>query len=145
MMTGDLEQTGGIAGLARRTLLSIVLPLAALLSFCGGPLFVFDAIEPAAGTPGAMLIAFAPVLVAALCAFSLWRGHRLSLGPWGVAAGFAAVALISAMSGFAISQLGAARLPRPELALLLFGVAMGAAVALAYLWLAWRRFTSAAS
>ena len=130
----------GEKSLVTRNLLSILLPLAALLSFCGGPLFLLDTIDSVAGTPGAVVIAFGPVLVTAVGAFSLWRGHPLSLGRWGVLAGLAAVVLIAAMDAFAISQLLVARPPQPDLSILIFGIAMGLTVALAYLWLATRRF-----
>jgi hypothetical protein len=116
----------------------LAIKLAALLSFCGGPLYVADLLKPALGRDVAFGVAFAPLAMATLCAFSLWEDHPWSWGKYAIAVGLLGAVIVAATSVFAISQLSGGP-DRADRSLIVLGSIVGLAVAAAYAWLAWRR------
>jgi len=119
-------------------LILVLIKIAGLLSFCGGPLFVADMLKPVLGDAGAFAVGFAPVAIAVACSFSLWEDHPWSWGKWGAVAGSISMAAISAMNVFAISRFMVTP-PAPDRGLMILGIAVGSASALVYLWLGLRR------
>jgi hypothetical protein len=123
---------------------SVLVPLVALLSYLGGPLYMADTLEPMAGGPGSVAIGVLPLVAAVVCAFSLLESHPWNLGTSAVIAGLLAVVLVSVMNGFAIMQLMTTP-DAPDNGLMAGGVAAGVLSSLAYVALAIRRFWRSAS
>lgn len=124
-------------------LLTVLIVVMAFTTYLGGPLYFRDELESVSGTLGAAAIAVLPVLVASVCAFSLWRTHPWSLGRWGVAMGLLAMALISAMSTVTIMQI-LTTWPSADGEIYVAGVSAGAVSTLSYVLLAYRRVAARA-
>lgn len=124
-------------------LLFVVVAVVAFAAYLGGPLYFTDALESVAGRIGSVAIGSVPVLVAGICAFSLWESHPWNMGKYAVALGLLGVAVISAMNTFTVMQLLTTPLDTDS-ELTITGVSVGGACALLYLALAYRRFRRAA-
>ena len=120
----------------------LLLKLAALFSFCGGPLVLADALKLHVHKDVAFVIAFLPSAALVFGVYSLWRARHdrwdkamVSLG------GLGATALIG-MNIFAISELAQGP-ERADAGLITLGIAVGT-VFVAYYGYAAHRFFRAA-
>lgn len=116
----------------------LVLKLGALLSFCGGPLRLTDALKPELGKDPAFAIAFAPVVLVLLGTFALAEDEpgwlTRSLQHLGALAALTVAALgLWAWLGVAQGP------PRPDDALVLLGSAASLTLCGLYLWSWWRQ------
>ena len=110
----------------------LALKLAALFSFCGGPLFVSDLLKPRVGTPAAFWITFAPVGLMLVGAMHLgylpgdrWAAAAVSLGRQGVY-------VVLGMHAYTLARFASGtRVAEPWLYLL--GIGVGVIWSLAYL------------
>jgi len=98
--------------------------ITALFSFCGGPLFVTDQLEPHLTDPYHFVVAFSPVAVMVLGAFALVeREHDLMarICVWSGALGGVALLAMNIYAGWHLAT-GSAPAER---GLLTFGIAVG--------------------
>ena len=114
--------------------------LAGLLSFCGGPMVVADALKPSLGNPAHFLVAFIPVglLVGGMAGLSDHPVRSVSRGAaW---AGLAGLLILAIMNVFGVTTLlhdpG-----RGDAGLVALGIAVGVLVSVVYpvAFVRWRR------
>jgi len=109
----------------------LAVKLAALFSYCGGPLYVADLLKPRIGTESAFLITFLPVGIMVLGAFFMDDAGSRWLHPV-VRAGRLALYVVLAMNMYAIWCF-ALGVRTPDQVLHYIGLAVGAAWAVYYL------------
>jgi hypothetical protein len=119
-----------------------VLKIAALLSYCGGPLFIADILKPRLNMGLAFSMTFLPILLMLLGAFCLGDPTH---GPWSsrlVRGGRLGLFIVLGMNLYAIGRfVDGVRVPDQSLHYI--GIAVGVAWSVAYLRAA-RRWTSSA-
>lgn len=120
----------------------LVLKIGALLTFCGGPLYLSDRLEPIVHQPWAFGVAFAPVAVFLFATLSLVEDGPRS-GGIAVWSGAISSAVILVESAWAAWQIMAGP-ARADSGLMLLGCAVSFAVVVAYAQLASRSPASGA-
>ncbi len=85
-----------------KTLNTVFLKIAALFSFCGGPLLISEQLKPRFGTQGAFLVTVAPVLVMLVGALFLEDGVEDRIARAAVWWGRQALYVVLVMHGYAI-------------------------------------------
>jgi hypothetical protein len=109
----------------------LALKLAALFSFCGGPLFLSDVLDIKHRSPLYFAIPFAPVALLLFGALALQSEETDTLGRLSIEGGLVGAALLTAMNLYtAIELFGAPR--RPDGGLMAFGIAVGLCTAIVY-------------
>jgi hypothetical protein len=126
-----------IADLSRGLLGQLLIKLAALLSFCGGPLLVAELLEPALGGPGSFAVAFAPLAVVLYGALFLEDPSPARLDLAIVRVGLCGVPPVMGMNVYAVWHL-ATHPARPDRGLIVLGVVVGTLAAVFYTGLALR-------
>ena len=130
--------------------------LAALFSFCGGPLVLCDVLKPRIGVGMAVVVTFAPILFMLLMADELFDGPPVRSAVqdpapkrgvrWGIL--FMRLALVGALATLLMHGLGAwilaTNVPRPDGGLTWFGIVVGIPIAAAYAYFATRWLDRAA-
>ena len=127
----------------RAFLIICIVFTAFIFSFCGGPLLVADLLKPHFGDASG-LVAMAPLMVVLYGAFPLMAlmppidsPRRSKLDGYGVLAGLVAVMVVGLMNAFALWQF-AVGADHPNRSLIIWGIAIGTALSVAYVHLARR-------
>jgi len=109
----------------------LVLKLSALFSFCGGPLFVSDALDIKHRSPLYFAIPFAPIALLLFGSLALRSEDTDTLGRLSIEGGLVGAALLTAMNVHAAFELFGSP-PRPDGGLMAFGIAVGLCTAIVY-------------
>jgi hypothetical protein len=109
----------------------LVLKLAALFSFCGGPLFLSDVLDIKHRSLLYFAIPIAPVVLLVFGALALQSEETDTFGRLSIEGGLVGAALLTAMNLWAAFELFGA-LPRPDGGLMTFGIAVGLCTAIVY-------------
>lgn len=116
----------------------LLLKIAALLSFCGGPLYVTDLLEPTLGNPQAFAVGFVPVALMLFGTFSLAEDVLSGFPKLLVRLGAASALVLVAESVFASWRILAGE-TRADAVLILLGCIVSFITASFYLRAWWRR------
>jgi hypothetical protein len=109
----------------------LVLKLAALFSFCGGPLFLSDVLDIKHRSLAYFAIPFAPIALLLFGALALRSEETDAFGRWSIEGGLVGAALLTAMNVYAgVELIGSP--PRPDGGLMAVGIATGLCTAVAY-------------
>jgi hypothetical protein len=112
----------------------LALKIGALLSFCGGPLYVTDLLKPSLGNPGAFVAGFSPVALMIFGVFSLVEDEPSAFSRVVASAGAVASLVVMVESVVAaVRVLGGEE--RADAGLILLGCVVSIAGALGYFWL----------
>lgn len=107
------------------------LKLFALLTFCGGPLYVSEVVKPHVGQTSAFVIGIAPVLVLAFVVLMVVEERPLRHSPLLVWGGWLSLGAILIESAVATFQVVAREVPK-DTGLILFGSAVSVVTAVIY-------------
>jgi hypothetical protein len=118
----------------------LALKIGALLSFCGGPLYVTDLLKPMLGNPGAFVAGFSPVALMVFGVFSLVEDKPSALSRVVASAGGVASLVVMVESVVAAVRVMGGE-ERADAGLILVGCVVSIAGALGYFWLLgrWRQ------
>jgi hypothetical protein len=118
----------------------LALKIGALLSFCGGPLYVTDLLKPVLGNPGAFLAGFSPVALMVFGVFSLVEDEPSAFSRVVALAGAVASLVVMVESVVAAVRVMGGE-ERADAGLILLGCVVSIAGALGYFWLMgrWRQ------
>jgi hypothetical protein len=118
----------------------LALKIGALLSFCGGPLYVTDLLKPMLGNPGAFVAGFSPVALMVFGVFSLVEDEPSAFSRVVASAGAVASLVVMVESVVAAVRVMGGE-ERADAGLILLGCVVSIAGALGYFWLLgrWRQ------
>ena len=108
------------------------LKIAALFSYCGGPLFIADLLKPRIGTAGAFVITFLPVLLMVMGALFMDDDIRSRWAFAAVRAGRVGLYIVAGMHVYALWCF-AHGVRKPDQTLYYLGIVVGVAWSIYYL------------